>query len=237
MKIESAMVLAAGFGTRMRELTENCPKPLLAVAGRPLIDHALDVVAEAGISRAIVNLHYRGEQIRAHLAGRSRPEILFSEEREILDTGGGVTKMLPSLGTWPFAVLNSDAVFKGPENPIESLAAHWEPERMDGLMLLVPTARAHAYSRAGDFFLAADGARPERRGRAAEAPLVFTGVQILSPAAFTGAPSGAFSLNLIWDRLIADDRLAAVIWGGDWVDVGTPEGLRAADELLMGAGT
>lgn len=236
MMVESAMVLAAGFGTRMRELTETCPKPLLAVAGRPLIDHALDVVAEAGISRAIVNLHYRGEQIRAHLAGRSRPEILFSEEREILDTGGGVGKALPLLGRRPFAVLNSDAVFRGEGNPIAHLAAHWKPERMDCLMLLVPTARAQAYSRAGDFFLAGDGDRPERRGKTAEAPYVFTGVQILSPTALAGAPSGAFSLNLIWDRLIASDRLAAVSWGGDWVDVGTPEGLRAADELLMGAG-
>src|SRR5690625_3276255 len=234
MMIESAMVLAAGFGTRMRELTESCPKPLLAVAGRPLIDHALDMVAEAGISRAVVNLHYRGEQVRTHLARRSRPEILFSEEQEILDTGGGVGKALPLLGCRPFAVLNSDAVFQGQGNPIAHLAAHWKPERMDGLMLLVPGARAHAYTRAGDFFLAADGGRPERRGRAAEAPFVFTGVQILSPAAFAGAPSGAFSLNLIWDRLIAADRLAAVVWGGDWVDVGTPEGLRAADERLVG---
>lgn len=238
MKIDTAMVLAAGFGTRMRELTDDRPKPLLPVAGRPLIDHALDLAAEAGISRVVVNLHYLGGQIRAHLAGRAAPEVLFSEEAEILDTGGGVAKALPLLGARPFAVMNSDAIFAGGlRNPLELLSTHWQPERMDALMLLVPVERARAYSRAGDFFLEADGEPPRRRGEAAEAPFIFTGVQILSPTAFADAPGGAFSLNLIWDRLIATGRLAAISWGGDWVDVGTPEGLRAADDLLAGAAT
>src|SRR5690625_3394507 len=130
MKIDTAMVLAAGFGTRMRELTDDRPKPLLPVAGRPLIDHALDMAAEAGISRAVVNLHYLGHQIRAHLAGRAAPEMLFSEEAEILDTGGGVARALPLLGARPFAVMNSDAIFAGGlRNPLEFLSTHWQPER------------------------------------------------------------------------------------------------------------
>ena len=230
------MILAAGFGTRMGELTRNRPKPLLPVAGRALIDHALDTAAEAGIRRAVINLHYRGEQVRAHLAGRRVPEVAFSEELpEILDTGGGVAQALPLLRRRPFAVLNSDAVFAGP-NPLRTLAAAWAPGRMDALMLLVPVARARAYTRAGDFFLPPNGAIPVRRGESAAAPFVFTGAQILSPAALRDAPAGPFSLNLVWDRLLAEGRLAAVAYPGDWVDVGTPEGLAEADRLLAATG-
>lgn len=224
----TAMILAAGFGTRMGELTRDVPKPLLPVAGRPLIDLALDMAEAAGTRRAVVNLHYRGELIREHLAGRTTPEIVFSEEvPEILDTGGGIARALPLLGPQPFFVLNSDSVFAGP-NPLTLLARAWGGERMDALMLLVPTTRARAYTRQGDFFLDADGGPPRRRGDAPSAPLVFTGAQILSPRALDGAPSGAFSLNPIWDRLIAAGRLAAIAWPGEWVDVGTPEGLAEA---------
>jgi N-acetyl-alpha-D-muramate 1-phosphate uridylyltransferase len=233
--IDTAMILAAGFGTRMGELTRDRPKPLLPVAGRALIDHALDMADEAGIRRAVVNLHYRGEQVRAHLARRQAPEVAFSEEPEILDTGGGIVRALPLLGARPFAVLNSDAVFAGP-NPLRALADAWAPERMEALMLLVPVARARAYTRAGDFFLPADGATPARRGKAAAAPLVFTGAQILSPAALGDAPAGPFSLNLVWDRLLAAGRLAAVTYPGEWVDVGTAQGLAEADRVLAAAG-
>lgn len=234
--MDTAMVLAAGFGTRMGALTEDRPKPLLPVAGRPLIDHALDAAAGAGLTRAVVNLHYRGDQIRAHLAARGAPSVAFSEEQpEILDTGGGVVHALPLLGDRPFAVLNSDAVFAGP-NPVRALLAAWVPGRMDALMLLVRTARTRAYTRAGDFFLDADGAAPVRRGGAASAPLVFTGAQILSPRALDGAPVGPFSLNLIWDRLLAAGRLAAIAYAGEWVDVGTPEGLDEAGRALAAAG-
>ena len=231
MNLDTAMVLAAGFGTRMGTLTRDRPKPLLPVAGRALIDHVLDALAEAGIRRAVVNLHYRGEQIRAHLSGRRRPEIDFLEEPEILDTGGGIAHALPLLDREFFAVLNSDAVFAGP-NPIQILRAAWEPERMDALMLLVPRTRARAYTRIGDFFLPEDGKAPVRRGEAASAPYVFTGAQILSSRALADTPAGPFSLNLVWDRLLACGRLAAVTWPGDWVDVGTPEGLIEADRLL-----
>ena len=230
------MVLAAGFGTRMGELTRDRPKPLLPVSGRAMIDHALDLAAGAGLRRAVVNLHYRGDQIRAHLAGRRAPAIVFSEEHpEILDTGGGVAQARPLLGDAPFAVLNSDAVFAGP-NPLPPLLAAWAPERMDALMLLVPTARARGYTRPGDFFLEAEGAAPVRRGAAGAAPYVFTGAQILSPRALDGAPAGPFSLNLVWDRLLAFGRLAAISYPGEWVDVGTPEGLAVAGRALAGAG-
>lgn len=232
MTIGSAMVLAAGFGTRMGALTAARPKPLLPVAGRTLIDHALDAVAAAGVRRAVVNLHYLGAQIRAHLAGRTAPEIAFSEEApQILDTGGGVVQALPLLGPGAFYALNSDAVFAGC-NPLGRLAAAWDPARMDALLLLVPIARARAYARAGDFFLDAEGGSPRRRGGEPSAPLVFTGAQILAPAATQGAPTGPFSLNLVWDRLIDGGRLAAISYPDDWVDVGTPGGLAEAERAL-----
>jgi MurNAc alpha-1-phosphate uridylyltransferase len=235
------MVLAAGFGTRMGTLTRTRPKPLLTVGGRALIDHALDAAATAGVRRAVVNLHYRGAQIRAHLAGRQAPRIAFSEEApDILDTGGGVVQALPLLGPGDFFALNSDAVFAG-RNPLAVLAGAWAPARMDALLLLVPAARARAYTRAGDFFLDADGdadaegGAPRRRGDAPSAPLVFSGAQILAPHAMAGAPPGPFSLNLVWDRLIARRRLAAVTYPGCWVDVGTPEGLAEAERALAAA--
>lgn len=233
---ESAMILAAGFGTRMGALTRARPKPLLTVAGRTLIDHALDAAAAAGVRRAVVNLHYLGGMIRAHLAGRTTPEIAFSEEGPaILDTGGGVVHALPLLGPGAFFVLNSDALFAG-RDPLAVLAGSWQPERMDALLLLVPVARARAYTRAGDFFLDAEGGPPRRRGAAPMAPLVFSGAQILDPRALDGAPEGPFSLNLAWDRLIGAGRLAAVTYPDAWVDVGTPEGLAEAERALAAAG-
>lgn len=229
--LEAAMILAAGFGTRMRPLTDHSPKPLIEVAGRPLIDHALDRVAEAGLSRAVVNLHYRGEMIRAHLAGRSAPRIAFSEETpDILDTGGGLRKALPLLGSAPFAAMNSDAIWAGP-CPIAALRAAWRGEA--GCLLMVPRARARGYARAGDFFL--DGHRPIRRGAAPEAPYVYTGLQILAPEALEGTPEGPFSVNLVWDRLIAEDRLRAAVYPGLWADVGTVQGIAEAEAALREA--
>ena len=236
MTPEAAMVLAAGFGTRMGAMTRTRPKPLLTVAGRALIDHALDTAAAAGVRRAVVNLHYLGAQIRTHLAARTAPEIAFSEEApEILDTGGGVVQALPLLGAGGFFVLNSDAVFAG-LNPLPLLAGAWRPDRMDALLLLVPAARARAYTRSGDFFLDGEGGAPRRRGGAAAAPLVISGAQVLAPRALEGTPAGPFSLNLVWDRLMAEGRLAAVTYPDDWVDVGTPEGLAEAERALAAAG-
>lgn len=222
-----AMILAAGFGTRMGALTAATPKPLLPVAGRPLIDHSLGYCAGASVARHIVNLHYLGDQIRDHLAGRN--DVAFSPEAEILDTGGGVTQALPMLGDDPFYTLNSDAIFVGPP-ALPVLANAWRPEAMDALLLMVRREAAIGYTRAGDFLL--EGDRPARRGKAATAPFVYSGAQIIKPEAFADAPTGAFSTNIIWDRLSAKNRLSAVIYNGAWVDVGTPEGLRLADEAL-----
>ncbi|MEM1346417.1 MAG: nucleotidyltransferase family protein [Pseudomonadota bacterium] len=231
----AAMVMAAGLGTRMRPLTDTLPKPLIRVAGRTLIDHTLALLAEAGIQRTVVNLHYRGAQLRAHLAGRETPAIALSEEPELLDTGGGLVKALPLLGEAPFAVLNSDAIWAG-ANPLTTLAGAWAPERMDALLLLVPHARARGFTRPGDFFFDPPTGLPSRRGQAPTAPLIYTGAQILAPCALDNAPAGAFSLNVIWDRLLAAGRLAATIHPSAWADVGTPQGIEIAEDMLAEAG-
>lgn len=231
-QIDAAMVLAAGFGTRMGALTRERPKPLLPVRGRPLIDHALDLAAGAGVGRAVVNLHYLGGMIREHLAGRTSPEVQFSEEApEILDTGGGIRQALPLLGPRPFLTLNSDAVWVGP-NPLVQLCECWDENAADALLLFVPRDRAIGYTRAGDFFLDEGGGVPKRRGDAPEAPFVYSGAQIIRPDAFADALDGPLSLNIVWDALLAAGRLRAVTYPGAWVDVGTPEGLAAADAAL-----
>ena len=231
----TAMILAAGLGTRMRPLTDHCPKPLLKVAGRPMIDLVLAHAAGVGVRRAVVNLHYLGQMLRDHLAARTEPEVVFSEEQPvILETGGGIVQALPLLGAAPFYTVNSDAVWAGP-NPLACLAEAWDAAAMDALLLLVPRGRARGYTRAGDFFLDAEGAAPLRRGSADAAPQVYTGAQIIAPEVFAGAPEGAFSVNLIWDRLLARGRLAAVTYPGAWVDVGTPAGLAEAEAALAEA--
>lgn len=226
-----AMILAAGFGTRMGALTADRPKPLLPVAGRALIDHTLDRVAEAGVTDAVVNLHYLGDQIRAHLASRTAPRIRFSEElEEILDTGGGFVAARRMLGEDPVYTVNSDSIWSGPP-PLPVLAKAWEQAgaQVDALLLLVPSERAVGYTRAGDFHL-----EPtlRRRGDAARAPFVYTGAQIIRPRAFDDPPPGAFSTNVIWNRLLSSGRIAAALYPGFWVDVGTPEGLHLAGEVL-----
>jgi len=223
----TAMIMAAGFGTRMGALTAATPKPLLSVAGKPLVDHALDYCAASGVKRHVINLHYLGDQVRDHLAGRS--DVVFSEEAEILDTGGGVTQALPLLGDAPFYTLNSDAIFIGAP-PLQTLAERWLRAEMDALLLLVRREAAIGYTRQGDFSL--DAGRPVRRGEAPTAPYIYAGAQIIRPEVFVDAPDGAFSTNLIWDRLNAKGRLKAVVYDGGWVDVGTPEGLKLADEAL-----
>lgn len=229
---DTAMILAAGLGTRMRPLTDHCPKPLLPINGRPMIDLVLDHAAAVGVRRAVVNLHYLGGMIRDHLAARAVPEIMFSDEQpEILETGGGIVKALPLLGPAPFYTINSDAVWVGP-NPLEALAAAWDPMRMDALLLLLPRERARGYTRLGDFFLSNEGDTPVWRGEAETAPMVYTGAQIIAPGVFSNAPRGPFPL---WDALAAWDRVAAVTYTGGWVDVGTPAGLAEAEAALREA--
>lgn len=230
---ETAMVLAAGHGKRMRPLTDATPKPLLEVSGRPLLDHILDHLRRAGIGRIVVNLHHLGEAIERHLAGVEEPEILLSWERaQLLETGGGVKAALPQLGAEPFFVVNGDVVWlDGVVPALRRLAAVWDPERMDGLLLLHPTITAHGYDGEGDFMMDPQG-RLRRRDEREVAAFLFAGVQILHPRLFKGAPEGAFSLNRLYDQAIEAERLYGLRHDGEWFHVGTPEALRLADELL-----
>lgn len=229
----TAMVLAAGLGTRMRPLTDLMPKPLVPLDGRPLIDHVLDRLAAAGIRRAVVNVHYLADQLVAHLAARTAPEVIVSDERGVLlDTGGGVVRALPKLGHAPFVIHNSDSVWiEGVGSNIDRLITGWDDTRMDALMLVALGARSLGYEGAGDFKMTADG-RLQRRGKGDSAPLVFAGVSIAHPRLFDGAPAGAFSLNVPWDRAIAAGRLFGVRLEGLWMHIGTPEALAEAERIV-----
>ena len=225
-----AMVLAAGLGLRMRPITLTRPKPLVAVAGRTMLDRVLDHLERAGIGRVVVNSHWLGEQVAAHLAGR--PGITLSPEDSLLETGGGVARALPHLGAGPFFVANADIVWTDGASPaLARLAQAWDPAAHDALLLLVARDRAVGHDGPGDFFLDPDG-RPRRRGEAALAPFLFTGVQILHPRLFAGAPDGAFSLNRLYDRALAVGRLGALVHDGGWYHVGTPEALPLVESRL-----
>lgn len=227
-----AMVLAAGLGLRMRPLTLERPKPLLQIAGRTLLDHTLDHLAAAGVERAVVNTHYRGEQIAAHVAGREKPAITLSPEATPLETGGGIRKALPHLGTEPFFVANADIVwFDGPEATLRRLASMWDPAQMDALLLLTPTESAFGYSGPGDFFLGRDG-RVRRGWDDGIAPYVFAGVHITRPGPYAGGPEVPFSCNRVWDRMLAAGRLFGVAHQGAWYHLGTPEALIQAEHLV-----
>ncbi|MEO0701461.1 MAG: nucleotidyltransferase family protein [Pseudomonadota bacterium] len=221
----AVMIFAAGFGTRMGELTKDRPKPLIPVGGKPLIDHALDIATGAGVGHIVVNTHYRADQVRDYLADRA-PTVI-EEAPEILDTGGGLKNAAPVLGTDPVFTLNSDAVWSGP-NPLTQLAKSWDPARMDALLLVVPEARAHGRLGGGDFDLDGDG-RPVRKG-----PYVYTGAQILRTGPVLDVPDRVFSLNRVWDALAAEQRLFATIYPGHWGDVGHPAGLAEAERMLAG---
>ncbi|HUF56298.1 MAG TPA: nucleotidyltransferase family protein [Thermohalobaculum sp.] len=231
--IQNAMVLAAGFGTRMRHLTQHKPKPLIEVAGRTMMDRALDHLVVAGVTDAVVNLHHFGGMIREHLDGRDDIRVRFSvEEPDILETGGGIVQALPLLGPEPFFAMNSDAIWSRP-NPMLPMLNAWDPARMDALLLCVPKERARGYTRAGDFFLEGPGQTIRRRGEGPSAPFVYTGVQIIKPECFAGLKAEKFSLNVVWNRLIADGSgIHGCIYDGDWCDVGTPEGIGEAEEAL-----
>jgi MurNAc alpha-1-phosphate uridylyltransferase len=222
---QAAMVMAAGYGQRLRPLTDSVPKPMLEVNGRPLIDGVLDRLAEAGVRRAVVNLHHRGEAIAAHLAGRASPQIVFSREDAIQDTGGGIRQALPLLGAAPFLVANAKIVWHdGKENALHRLSRAWDGTRMDALLLLHPTVDALGYDGLGDFFIDQGGQVRRRRSREVS-PFVFTGIQILHPRLFAAAPPGAFSMNLLWDRAMAEGRLHALRHDGEWFQVSTAEQL------------
>ncbi|MBB3064016.1 nucleotidyltransferase family protein [Limibacillus halophilus] len=233
MRPKRAMVLAAGYGLRMRPLTDKTPKPLLPVQGRSLLERILDRLAEAGVEEAVINLHHLGEQIEQRLSDRKKPKIRFSWEREeVLETGGGVAKALPLLGDEPFFVINGDVLWlNGYQQALHRLADAWDARQMDALLLVHSTPYAVGYEGKGDFFLAADG-RLLRRSPEEVAPFVFAGIQILHPRLFEGAPEGPFSLNRIYDRAAESETLFGLRHDGEWFHIGTPGSLKETEELF-----
>jgi len=230
-KIAGAMVLAAGLGSRMRPLTDVKPKPLIEVGGRAMIDTLLDKLADAGVDTAVVNLHYRAEQMERHLAGRARPAIVFSDEREkLLDSGGGVLKALPSLPE-TFFVLNADSLWiEGPQPNLARLAEAWNPETMDILLLVAPTATSVGWGNRGDFAMNQDGTL--RRPKVREiTPFAYAGAGIWKRELFAGQPD-VFSLNRLFDAAIERERLYGLRLEGVWMHVGTPEAVQEAEACI-----
>jgi len=219
------MIFAAGLGTRMGALTASKPKPLIEVAGRPLVDHALELAESAGIETVIANLHYLADQLAAHLGPRG---VILSDEREkLLETGGGLRNALPLLGNGPVFTLNSDAVWTG-ANPLEQLRSQWQPDRMDALLLLVPREAARGHGGQGDFIL-------DSEGRLARGPgLVYSGAQIIKTEGLHAITDEVFSLNRLWDRMMSEGRLFGIVHPGGWCDVGDPPGIAFAEALLAG---
>lgn len=229
---DTAIVLAAGLGKRMRPLTASQPKPMIRVAGKPLIDHALDRLAEAGIAKAVVNVHYLADAIEAHLKGRKAPEVTISDERALLmETGGGMVKaqaLLPD----PFFCVNSDNIWlDGPQDAFRDLSSAWDPARMDALLLLVPHTGARNYVGKGDFHMDGRG-RLTRRRSGRIAPFIFTGIQLASKRLLREAPDGPFSTNVLWDRAIGEGRLYGVAFTGQWFEVGTPQAIPRTETAL-----
>lgn len=231
---QRAMVLCAGLGLRLLPLTKDRPKALVEVGGKVLIDWTLDALAAAGVAEAIVNHHYLGDLLLAHLANRKgSPEVILSDETELLmDTGGGVVKALPLLGDGPFFIINADVVWTdGTLDTLRRMAAAWAPERMDALLLVAPKERTVGFGGPGDFFLESDN-RLRRRKPAPEAPMIYASIQITTAAAFKDAPEGPFSNNVIWDRALSRDRLFGIAHDGWWLDSGTVDGRDKAEAFL-----
>ena len=228
-----AIVLAAGLGTRMRPYNGHVPKPLVEIGGKSLIDYSLDRLANAGVERAVVNVHHLADALERHLAPRQRPKIVISDERgELLGTGGGIAKALPQLGDAPFFLVNSDTVWLDGVKPnFTRLAQAFDPATMDVLLLLAPTAGSIGYTGRGDFAMLPDG-RLRRRREHEVVPFVYAGAAILSPLLFADVPRGAFSLSLLFDRAGASDRLYGLRLEGVWMHVGTPEAVAAAEAAL-----
>lgn len=231
---DTAMILAAGLGKRMRPLTASQPKPLVRVAGKALIDHALDRLADAGIARALVNVHYLADALEAHVLARKSPQVTVSDERAaLLETGGGMAKALPQLPD-PFFALNADNIWlDGPKSAFHDLSRRWDPEAMDALLLVVPHARAMNFSGPGDFHMDPLG-RLSRRRHGRIAPFIYTGIQLVSHRLMRDAPEGAFSTNILWNRAMEEGRLYGISFTGQWFEVGTPQMIRPTEEALTG---
>jgi MurNAc alpha-1-phosphate uridylyltransferase len=229
----TAMLLAAGLGTRMRPLTNERPKPLVKVGGKTLIDWTLDQLAAAGVPRAVVNVHHFAPMLAQHVSTRTKPQMLISDESErLLDTGGGIVKALPLLGDAPFFVFNCDAIIQDGSTPmLRRLADAWDPEALDVLMLVHPRSTAHGFDGTGDFFVDANGIMT-RRGVLPEAPFVYAGVYIMHPRLLADEPVVPFSMNKIWDRAISQGRMRALEHDGTWYHVGTPHAVGETEALL-----
>lgn len=230
----TAMILAAGLGKRMLPLTASQPKPLVRVAGKPLIDYALDRLAEAGIAKAVVNVHYLADALEAHVLARQTPQVTVSDERTLLlETGGGMIKARAHLPD-PFFALNADNIWlDGPKTAFHDLSRRWNPETMDALLLLVPHARAENFRGPGDFHMDPLG-RLSRRRDGRIAPFIYTGIQLVSHCLLRDAPAGSFSTNILWDRAMAEGRLFGLSFTGRWFEVGTPQAIRPTEEALLG---
>jgi N-acetyl-alpha-D-muramate 1-phosphate uridylyltransferase len=233
MMPKSAIVLAAGLGTRMRPYNGQVPKPLVTVAGKSLIDYGLDRLAEAGVERAVVNVHHLADAIERHLAGRRRPRIVISDERAaLLGTGGGITRALPQLDAAPFFLVNSDTLWlDGAKSNFARLAEGFDVDAMDALLLLAPSAGSLGYEGRGDYTMLAEG-RLRPRGEHERAPFIYAGAAILAPTLFSGAPQGAFPLTRLFDCAAATGRLFGLHLDGVWMHVGTPEAVTAAEAAL-----
>jgi len=229
---DTAMVMAAGLGKRMRPLTASRPKPMVRVAGKPLIDHTLDRLAEAGIANAVVNVHYLPDSLIAHVGARMVPRCIVSDERDLLlETGGGMVKAQPLLPD-PFFCLNSDNVWlDGPVNAFAQLSRTWDPVAMDALLLLVPHAGARHYRGKGDFHLDQLGRISRRRGERV-APFIYTGIQIVSHRLLRDPPDGPFSTNVLWSRAIEEGRLYGTSFSGRWFEVGDPASIAPTEAAL-----
>lgn len=229
---DTAMVMAAGMGSRMRPLTDTRPKPMVCVAGKPLIDHALDRLTEAGIARAVVNVHYLADALEAHLSERVTPQIIISDEREaLLETGGGMVKAHGDLPD-PFFCLNSDNIWlDGPKNAFAELSERWNGAEMDALLMVVSHAKASNFRGKGDFHLSGTGQINRRRtGRIA--PFIYTGIQLVSHRLLRDAPDGKFGTMLLWERAIEEGRLFGVAFTGQWFEVGNPAAIKPAELAL-----
>ncbi len=229
-----AMVLAAGLGVRMRPLTDKMPKPLVRVAGQPLLDHVLDKLGNAGVGEAVINVHYLPDQIIEHTRARSRPRVIISDERDqVLGTGGAVVKALPLLGITPFFHVNADTMWiDGVRSNLARLAEAFDPARMDILLLMAPTTSSIGYGGRGDYSMLPDGALRKRR-ELQVVPFVYAGAAIMSPSLFAGAPAGEFSLTKIFDRANERERLFGLRLDGVWMHVGTPDAIQAAEEAFL----
>ena len=232
---DTAMVMAAGIGKRMRPLTASQPKPLVRVAGKALIDHTLDQLAKDGVAKAVVNVHYLADALEAHIGGRASPKVVISDERaELLETGGGMVKAQSFLPD-PFFCANSDNIWlDGPRSGLHDLSERWNPDEMDALLLLVSHDQANNFRGDGDFRIRANG-RLERRQPGRVAPFIYTGIQLVSHRLLRDPPEGKFSTNILWNRAMEEGRLFGVPFTGQWFEVGTPQAIEPTEQALRGS--